>query len=107
MSTGIAPAAMTVRDVVRIEAELDPVLDLGDPAIRRSRGVDGLVIVQDGPVVLEYCRSIADLARSDGFVAIRSPSAAVPGTFNLNIYIDGRADAVVLRATDDRSPLPL
>lgn len=85
---------------------MDPVLDLGDPTVIQFRKVDRAVLVQNGPGPVEYCRSIADLARSDGYVAIRSPSAAVPGTFNLNIYIDGRADAVVLRATDDRSPLP-
>ena len=54
---------------------------------------------------LESCRLVADLARLAGYDAILSPSAALNGVRNLNLYIDGRADHLRLMEGLDRTPL--
>ena len=54
---------------------------------------------------LESCRLVADLARLEGYDAILSPSAALNGVQNLNLYIDGRADHLRLMEGPDRIPL--
>lgn len=41
---------------------------------------------------------MADLARLEGYDAILSPSAALAGAQNLNLYIDGRADHLLFTA---------
>lgn len=54
---------------------------------------------------VEICRAVADLARFAGYNAILSPSAAIAGERNLNLYIDGRADQLHLNEGTDRIAL--
>lgn len=75
------------RDVVCIEVEIEPVLDLTtdplpDPVPSRR------VLTGDRLLDTILCRSIAGWARSNGFQAIKSPCAALQDEENLNIYTD-------------------
>ena len=88
---GLTPDADAPRDLVTIEVDADPVLDLATDPFFESTGVPLSALTGDSSADLELCRTIADYARSEGYVAIISPSAALPGEDNLNIYIDGRA----------------
>lgn len=68
-------------------------------------GLSTNVITDDTEASLELCRSIADSARANAYVAILSASAAAEGEKNLNIYIDGRAADLVLEVGKVREPL--
>jgi hypothetical protein len=82
-----------------------PVLDLTDRAVRREWGVTLGALTGDSDGSLEACRSIADLARASGYRAILSPSAALRGAANLNVYLEGLAEELQLRAGKVREPL--
>jgi RES domain-containing protein len=105
-STGISVRSAVPRIAWELRVELDPVLDLGDPAIRKARGIELPGLTLPPPEGWAYCQSLADLARSEGFTAIRSPAAALPGAFNVNIYFDLRADATKLHPTGRSIHLP-
>ena len=53
---------------------------------RLGVATDGLT--GDEEVDLGFCRRLADWARSEGYSAILSPSAAAGGERNLNVYFD-------------------
>jgi hypothetical protein len=76
---------------------------MGEVPPGRGRG-PGALFVQDldEDDSLEVCRMIADLARQQGYHAILSPSAALAGSVNLNLYLDGRADHDSLDVGPDR-----
>jgi RES domain-containing protein len=95
-AAGVPPEASAPRDLVSLEMQVEPVLDLTSPAVRRKLRIQLATITGDSPEDLEVCRSIADLARQQGYVAILSPSAALRGSTNLNLYVDGRADHYLL-----------
>jgi len=102
---GLAASDDDMRDLVSIHVMVEPVLDLTDSAVRERYGADLATLVGDEEADLETCRSIADLARAEGYRAIMSPSAALPGAVNLNIYLEGRAADLRLRDGPDREPL--
>jgi RES domain-containing protein len=93
------------RDLVSIHAHVEQVLDLSDEGERQRRGVSLDALTGDTEEAIEICRLVADLARLEGYQAILSPSAALAGARNLNLYIDGRAANVRLMEGPDRLPL--
>lgn len=102
---GLAASDDEKRDVVSIHVSVEPVLDLTEAATRDEYQVTLGTLTGDGEADLETCRSIADLARARGNRAILSPSAALEGAVNLNIYFDGRAANLRLEEGPDREPL--
>jgi RES domain-containing protein len=101
-ASAVTPHSSAPRDLVSIELRVEPVLDLTSPAILRKLGITRATITGDTDEDLETCRAIADLARQQGCHAILSPSAALPGAVNLNLYVDGRADRCSLDVGGDR-----
>ncbi|HET7585106.1 MAG TPA: RES family NAD+ phosphorylase [Gemmatimonadaceae bacterium] len=102
---GIPPADDAQRDLVTIRVHVRRVLDLCTPSILRSLNITTGDITGDNGDSLELCRTLADNARSDGYNAILSPSAAAGGEKNLNIYIDGGAQDILLALGSIREPL--
>ena len=104
-SAGLSPVDAAKRDLVTIKVNLSPILDLGTERTRRRLSVTKTQLIGDSPRDFELCRSIADLARSEGYVAIRSPSAAKKKEYNLNIYFDGKASNLDITEGTLREPL--
>ena len=94
------------RELVSIQAALEPVADLTNKKTS-TISPDEPFLTGDEPADLEACRALADSLRSDGFVGIIAPSAALPRGKNLMIYIDGLAEHVRLDVGGDRIPLEL
>jgi RES domain-containing protein len=104
-TTGVSPEMDQRRDLVSIHAYVERVLDLSDAARRQRIGVSLEALTGDTPDDVEICRVVADLARLEGYEAILSPSAALTGGHNLNLYVDGLAANVRLADGPDRVPL--
>jgi RES domain-containing protein len=102
---GIDAAADQPKDLVSLTIGVARVLDLTDASRRDHFGIGVEALTGDSEDDLESCRLVADLARLEGYDAILSPSAALDGTRNLNLYIDGRADHLRLMDGPDRIPL--
>jgi hypothetical protein len=81
------------------------VLDLTDARRQEHFGITLETLTGDAEDDLESCRTVADIARLEGYDAILSPSAALHVGRNLNLYIDGRADHLRLMDGPDRIPL--
>jgi len=98
-----APRQIGPRELVSIQVDLDPVVDLTDP---NNGYVDPQAPFLTGAADddKENCRSLADQLRIDGVAAIIVPSAAAPGEKNLAIYIDGPAGNIHLADGGDRIP---
>lgn len=92
------------RDLVSIEVSVASACDLTDgrssPVSPRSR-----FLTADDPEDLERCRTLTDALRSEGRVALITPSAALAGAKNLVIFIDGPAESVRLNVGGRREPL--
>jgi RES domain-containing protein len=93
---GIDAASDQPKDLVSLTVSVARVLDLTDTREGNRFGVTLETLT---------CRIVADLARLAGYDAILSPSAALDGARNLNLYIDGRADHLRLMDGPDRTPL--
>ena len=99
---GMDNRPQTAHDIVSIEVDVHPVIDLTDT-------YNGIVdpaaafLTGDSPEDFEKCRALADDLRAAGFVAAIVPSAASPGEKNLVIYIDGPAQQTALDQGTDRS----
>lgn len=102
---GIETSADQAKDVVSLNVGVAHVLDLTDVRERERLGVSLGTLTGDDEDDLESCRLVADLARFAGYDAILSPSAALAGERNLNLYIDGRADHLRLLEGPEREPL--
>lgn len=102
---GLEPHADRERDLVSIEVEIERVYDVTDAKTLAGLGVTVDDFTDDSPSGLELCRSLADAVRSDGYSAILSPSAALHGEKNLNIYFDGLAQGLALDVGSQRMPL--
>ena len=76
------------RDLVSVEVDVGPVLDLTDRRILRAAGIDPEVLTGDRPWELAACRAIAGhFVLGEGYGAILAPSAARTGESNLMIYL--------------------
>lgn len=87
---GLPPSAY---DVVQLKMVVRDILDLVDPEVRNRYGLGLEQMTGDDQRHLEACRRVADRARSEGYHAIRSVSAADPGrnAINLNVFGDTKA----------------
>ncbi|MDQ3389275.1 MAG: hypothetical protein M3483_07210 [Gemmatimonadota bacterium] len=102
---GSPPDELAPYDLVSVRVRVEPVLDLTRAEVRAGFGVEIGVLTGDRAEDLEACRSLADLARQQGYCAILSPSAALPGSTNLDLYIDGPAGNYHLEHGSDRFPI--
>ena len=102
---GIESSADHPKDLVTLQVGVARVLNLTDAHQREHFGVSVATLTGDTEDDLESCRIVADLARLEGYDAILSPSAALDGARNLNLYIDGRADHLRLMEGPDRVAL--
>lgn len=100
--SGVDVDDLPAYDLVAIRVVATPVLDLGDPVSQESYGLTSTNLTSDSTTDYEACRAAADLARARGFIGILSPSAAFVGANNLNLYIDGPADAYDLSEGTER-----
>jgi len=98
---GRTPRGIGPSELVSIQVDLDPVVDLTDPNNPYVDPNDPF-LTGDTEQDIEQCRSLADRIRDDGAVAIIVPSAAEPGCRNLDIYIDGPAGKIHLADGGDR-----
>jgi hypothetical protein len=76
------------------ERWLRPPPDVALTALRGDREED-----------LEACRSLADWARGQGYLALLAPSAAAEDEQTLDIYPENRPARIELEVTDLRFPL--
>lgn len=102
---GLDASADQPKDLVSLRVAVARVLDLTSPGERRRVGISLGELTGDDDDALESCRIVADLARLRGYAAILSPSAALAGARNLNLYIDARAGHVRLMEGPDRVPI--
>lgn len=102
---GIDASMDQPKDLVSLNVGVARVMDLTDLQQRERFGISLDTLRGDAEDDLESCRLIADLARLEGYDAILSPSAALAGAENLNLYIDGRADHLRLSEGLHRAPL--
>jgi RES domain-containing protein len=72
------------RDLVSVQVDVEPVLDMTDPQVRARYGVTEADIRGTGYSACH--RVVRQAVLHDGFRAIRAPSAAVDGVVNLMIY---------------------
>lgn len=102
---GVPAADRAPFDAVSLRVRVRPVLDLTDAAQQERYGLSPASLGGDGEAAWESCRRAADLARQQGYCAILSPSAALAGAANLNLYIDGMAANYALDHGDERVPI--
>jgi len=92
------------RDLVSVEVDPDPVIDLADP----NNGIvdpNATFLTGATPEDYEKCHALADDLRVAGFVRLIVPSAAARGEKNLVIYIDGPAAQIALDEGGERIPI--
>jgi len=104
-AAGVAPALSSARDLVSLAVRVESVLDLTSDVMLRQIGIEREMLTGDAEDSLELCHVIADLAQQGGYHAILSPSAALAGAVNLNLYLNGRADHYSLDTGRDRIPV--
>jgi RES domain-containing protein len=99
-----APGTSRRRDVVSINVDIDPVVDLTNPETSPVPPNTSF-LTGDRPEDIEQRRALAHALRAAGYVGIITPSAAAPGEKNLVMYIDGPAWGIQLDDGGDRIPL--
>lgn len=93
------------RDVVSIVVRVRPVADFTDHTFCRRFGVTLAQLTGDADADWEACRTLADVLRAERYRALHAPSAALTGTANLIIYLEGAADDLLLNEGGDRTAL--
>jgi RES domain-containing protein len=101
-----APGTIKPRDLVSLLVDVEPVLDLTDPAVLERLEIENPdVLIGDTARHLAICRRIARNALQDGYRAIQAPSAAAAGEGTLLIYPESEHGRLLLRNGPDRIPL--
>lgn len=72
------------RDLVSIQVDVEPVLDLTDPEVQARYAINDRLMRSTGYTPCH--RVVREAVLRDGFRAIRAPSAAAEGVLNLMIY---------------------
>jgi RES domain-containing protein len=103
--SGVPAADRAPFDAVSLHVRVEPVLNLTESENQVRYELSGEALHGSGEAEWESCRRAADLARQQGYSAILSPSAALPGAANLNLYIDGLAANYSLDHGDERDAL--
>ncbi len=94
------------RDLVSIRVNrIGPVFDVTEADACAQVGVALDVLTGDEPDDVETCRTVADWARAQGYQGLLVPSAVLPRSKNLVIYIDGPAGNIDLEEGPDRRPI--
>jgi RES domain-containing protein len=68
-------------------SHLQPVENLASHAGDRD-DLQRELLTRDDPASLAYCRNLARQSRQRGFAGVLVPSAALPGSVNLVVYLD-------------------
>jgi hypothetical protein len=88
---------------VAIRVDVEPVLDLCDPALQARYGITPQELRGDHPWDLVACRRVMWLAvHRDGYRAIRAPSAAAEGEVNLMVNPASAAGRLMLETAGQR-----
>ena len=95
------------RELVDVRVSVVPVVPVISEEVHQRLGLDPAKLIGDTPEDIEYCRAVADLLRAQGCRAILSPSAALVGAANLNIYIEGPSANLSLSPGGHREPVVL
>ncbi|HST62042.1 MAG TPA: RES family NAD+ phosphorylase [Longimicrobium sp.] len=103
LANGEPGYATRPRDLVSIQVDVEPVLDLGDEDVRARYGVTERQLLGAG--YGSSHRVVREAVLRDGFRAIRAPSGAVEGVVNLMIYPESHAGR--LRYSDGPDRLPI
>jgi hypothetical protein len=91
------------RDLVAIHVDVEPVLDVCDPALQARYEITLRELRGDRRSDLMACRRVMGLAvHRDGYQAIRAPSAAAEGEVNLMVYPASAAGRLLLANTAQR-----
>lgn len=91
------------RDLVSVQVDVEPVLDLGTPENQARYGITERQMRAPGYTPCH--RVVREAILRDGFRAIRAPSAAVDGVVNLMIYPESHEGR--LRYSDGPDRLPI
>jgi RES domain-containing protein len=87
----LSPEDLLPREIWRIQADLDRVLDLTDATVLAELGLDaGSLVLEDRSI----CHQIGEAAHEHRFQAIRSPSATGVGLV-LGIFTENLAGSVL------------
>jgi hypothetical protein len=103
LARGEAGYASRPRDLVSVQVDVEPVLDLTDPRNQARYNITERQMRGLGHVVCH--RVVREAVLRDGFRAIRAPSAAVDGVVNLMIYPESHEGR--LRYSDGPDRLPI
>jgi RES domain-containing protein len=91
------------RDLVSIHVDVEPVLDLCDPRLQARYGITLDQLRGDRASDLSACRRVMRVAvQSQGYRAIRAPSAAAEGEINLMVYPASTAGRLLLTNGNER-----
>jgi hypothetical protein len=91
------------RDLVSIQVDVEPVLDLGDPEMQARYQISERQL--RGRSYVPCHRVVHEAVLRDGYRAIRAPSAAIEGVVNLMIYPESHQGR--LRYSDGPDRLPI
>lgn len=84
------------RDIVQMRMRVQGILDLTQNQNQKEYGISEEQMTGNDVTDKERCREVADVARAEGYNAIRSVCAPAPEEVNLNIFesnIHGRVRA--------------
>lgn len=91
------------RDLVSLHVDVEPVLDLTDPAFQERYGIDLGQLVGAEASALRAChRVVREAILAGGHRAIRAPSAAGEGEINLMVYPESQHGRLLLSNGPDR-----
>lgn len=103
LARGESGYASRPRDLVSVQVDVEPVLDLTDPQNQARYSITEQQM--RSPAHVHCHRVVHEAVLRDGFRAIRAPSAAIDGVVNLMIYPESHEGR--LRYSDGPDRLPI